>query len=302
MDSEKFSQLVVKNKTKIVFIVIDGLGGLPSSTSATAKSELEVARLPHVDALARESDLGLQKPLEEYMTVGSSAGHLALFGYDPLQYRVGRGIVEAIGLKIKVTDHDIMARGNWAKCDYGASGITVRDRRAGRIETRLAKKLAHKINKEIKNCDNAIVTLHQSVSHRFVAQFRFPYAITGDMARLSDSDPLRDDETVKPVKGLSGSAEEIAKVVNHFLEETYVLLHNEKNANGLTLRGFSTMPQMPSFDTLYQLKAACIAYYPMYLGLAQLLGMKVIAQKKDDTKEQCALLKKNFSKYDFFFL
>src|SRR5437588_5359473 len=118
------------SQTKIVLLVADGLGGLPLEPGG--KTELETARTPHLDGLVREGTCGLSVPVLPGITPGSGPGHLGLFGYDPLEYRIGRGILEALGIHFEVGPRDVATRGNFCTVDAGGK---ITDRRAGRPTT-----------------------------------------------------------------------------------------------------------------------------------------------------------------------
>src|SRR5215467_617061 len=127
---ELIRELREPSASKIVLLVADGLGGLP--LEAGGKTELETARTPNLDRCAREGVCGLSIPVLPGITPGSGPGHLGLFGYDPLQYRIGRGILEALGIHFQVGPKDVATRGNF--CTLDANG-KISDRRAGRPAT-----------------------------------------------------------------------------------------------------------------------------------------------------------------------
>src|SRR3954467_14385599 len=123
-------ELQEPSDSKIVLLVADGLGGLPVEPGG--KTELESARTPNLDACAREGVCGLSVPVLPGITPGSGPGHLGLFGYDPLEYRIGRGILEALGIQFEVGPRDVAVRGNF--CTVDDKGI-ITARRAGRPTT-----------------------------------------------------------------------------------------------------------------------------------------------------------------------
>src|SRR5690349_23474635 len=133
-------ELQEANGSKIVLLVADGLGGLPQE--AGGKTELETARTPNLDACVREGVCGLSTPVLPGITPGSGPGHLGLFGYDPLEYRIGRGILEALGINFEVGPRDVAIRGNF--CTLDAAG-KITDRRAGRPTTDRCKTMVEKL-------------------------------------------------------------------------------------------------------------------------------------------------------------
>lgn len=290
MDWEKLAQdLTLKNEAKIVLLVLDGLGDLPEN----GLTPLEKAKTPNLDRLAAESACGLTNPVLPGITPGSGPAHLSLFGYDPLTYILGRGILEALGVGVDVEKDDLVARGNFATIKDGL----VVDRRAGRISTEVNDRLCKKINKNLPPSSSLNISLFPGKEHRFVVRFR---AKNLNQA-LSDADPQKDNKPPVPTKPLKPEAEETAKLVNKFIEQATELLEDEEPANTILLRGFSQYPSIPSMTTLYKLTPAAIAYYPMYRGLAKLVGMDIL-DVTSETEEIFNTIEKQYDKYDFFFL
>ena len=291
MDLHKLTrELHVKNLTKIVMYVADGLGGLPQKPGGL--TELETARTPNLDALAKIGVLGGSIPVLPGISPGSGPGHLSLFGYDPLQYMIGRGALEATGIGFALQEGDVAIRANF--CTLDASG-KISDRRAGRIPTEESAPLAIKLrNVKIPAIEIFVEPVKE---HRFVIVFRG----TGLEGSVHDTDPqVTGVPPLDPVASDPGS-KKTADVAKEFIRQARELLAGEKKANGLTLRGFSGKPKLPSYEEVYGLNAAAIAVYPMYKGLARLVGMDIIgnAQTLD---EQMTVLEENWSKYDFFFI
>ncbi len=288
-----YRRISVKNDKKILLIVLDGIGDLP----VNGVTPLEAARTPNLDKLASESTLGLHFPVGRGITPGSGPGHLSLFGYDPLKYEVGRGVLSALGLGMELTERDVAARGNFATIDSDGKVI---DRRAGRIPTDLNRKLIEKLSKEIKEIDGVEVFLKTEAEHRFALVLRGE-----DLGgRVSDTDPqLTGKPPLEPV-GEDEKSQRTAEVVKKFIEKAAKILADEHPANFLLLRGFDKLPPVPSFEEIFKLKAGAIASYPMYRGVAKLVGMEILGIDGEGEllKEKIELLKKKWNEYEFIFL
>ncbi len=276
--------------SKIVLLVIDGLGGLPNPK--TGKTELETARTPNLDALAAKGICGLSEPISPGITPGSAPGHLALFGYDPVRFIIGRGVVEALGIDFNLEPRDIAARGNF--CTINKAGF-ITDRRAGRIPTEKSAKLCQLID-GIK-IDGVNIIVRTVKEHRLVVVFRGD----GLSADVSDSDPQQTGVTVKDVTAKYAIARRTADIANQFILKAREIMASHYPANMILLRGFSRRPEFPTMNEIYKLKPAAIASYPMYCGLAKAIGMEIL--KTGSTMEdEFETLKKNFKDYDFFFI
>ncbi len=283
-------ELTQPTDSKIVLLVMDGLGGLP----VNGLTELEAAHKPNLDETARRGICGLTDPVSPGITPGSGPAHLALFGYDPLFYQLGRGILEAMGTGVVVGRDDLVARGNFATF---RDGLIV-DRRAGRITTEENQKLCAFINQNLKEVEGIKVSLYPGKEHRFVLKLSGP----GLSEALTDADPQKEGKPAVPASPLSPEAEFTARVVNRFLDELGVLLRDEPKANYALLRGFSKFPSnLPPMSELYKIKPASIANYPMYRGLTRLLGMEVL-DVGPSTEEIFQVLEKNYDNYNFFYL
>jgi 2,3-bisphosphoglycerate-independent phosphoglycerate mutase len=291
MDNLRLIEKLSKPSTsKIVLIVIDGLGGIPHHYSN--KTELETARTPNLDSLAANGICGLSEPIKPGITPGSAPGHLALFGYDPLVFKIGRGVLEALGIDYHLRLDDIAARGNF--CIMNQDGL-ITDRRAGRISTDEASKLCQLIDGiEI---DGVKVITRPVKGHRLVTIFRGD----GLNPELSDSDPQETGVPTRNIAALNNEATYTASIANNFLAQAKEILSSERAANMILLRGFSTKPQFPSIADVYKLKAAAIANYPMYRGLARIIGMEVLETGQTE-QEALLTLQHNYGKYDFFFV
>ncbi len=283
-------ELVQPSDSKIVMLVGDGLGGLPSV--AGGPTELEAANTPNLDALAKKSVQGLSIPVKPGITPGSGPGHLGLFGYDPLRYIIGRGALEATGIGFELGPNDVAIRANF--CTLDAEG-KITDRRAGRISSDESAPLAIRL-RQVK-IPGIEVFVEPVKEHRFVVVLRGP-SLQG---KVKDTDPQRTGVVPHKPIAIDSASEKTAQVAAEFVAQACKLLAGEKKANGLTLRGFSTKPPLPSYQEVYGLRAAAIAVYPMYKGLARLVGMDIVgaAQSLD---EQMSVLEQNWSKYDFFFI
>lgn len=275
--------------SKIVLCVLDGLGGLPHPK--TGKSELETASIPNLDRLARMAVCGLSVPVGPGITPGSAPGHLALFGYDPLETIVGRGVLEAVGIDFPVKRGDVLVRGNFCTVDK-AGNIT--DRRAGRISTELNASLCPLLEKTIEDVQILTAPVRE---HRFVIVFRG----TGLSPEVTESDPQVTGVPPNSIKSLSSKATKMARIANQFVKSVGEILKNKKPANMILMRGFSQSPHLPSMKEIYQLKPAAIATYPMYRGLARLVGMDVLSTGTS-LDDEIATFKKYYKDYDFFFI
>ncbi len=286
--------LIQENPAKILLIVLDGVGGLPDSSGRT---ELESANTPNLDALAKGSACGLQVPVAYGITPGSGPGHLGIFGYDPVECQIGRGILEALGLGMEVRKTDVAVRCNYATIK---DGIII-DRRAGRIPTEQNKKLTDKLQKEIKKIDDAEVILAPGMEHRFAVIMRFPDNLAPDAAMLADTDPQKEGKAPLPATALSQKAERVSKIAGKFIDRVREILKNEEKANYILTRGFSNMPHIPTFKEAFGLNAIAIATYPMYRGLARLVDMETPALE-GSVEDEVKFLKQKYNDYDFFFL
>jgi len=287
--------LVVSNTTKIVLVSLDGLGGLPRPE--TGRSELETARLPNLSQLASEAACGLIRHVAPGITPGSGPGHLGLFGYDPLHYQVGRGVLEGLGIEFDLRAGDVAARGNFCTVD-GAGRIT--DRRAGRIATDVNVRLTERLRRI--RLPGVEVFVEPVKEHRFVLVLRARARGGARLAAgLSESDPQALGKTPLPVKALNPRAKATAALVNRFVAEARRLLADALPANMVLLRGFDQLPKLPRFPEVFGLRSAAIAAYPMYRGLAKLVGMEVL--KTGTTfDDELATLREHWDTYDFFFV
>lgn len=283
-------ELSVATSSKIVLLVIDGLGGLPDPE--TGLTELEAAHLPNLGRLAANSEVGLTVPLAVGVTVGSGPGHLALFGYDPLQFRFRRGATSAMGIGFPLQPGDVAARANFATVDD--SGLIV-DRRAGRISTEEGERLCALLRGI--DGDGVQILLAMEKGHRALVVFRGE----GLSDQLSDSDPHHERVPVASVRPLAPSAERSAAVVNRFIEKALEVLREERPANAVLLRGFAGPPKAPPMSEVFKLRAAAISAFPTYQGVGRIVGMEVLPAG-ETLESEIETLERYFDDYDFFYL
>lgn len=290
MNLEVLEEISITTPSKIVMLVIDGLGGLPDLK--TGKTELETAFTPHLDKLARSGACGLIDPIGPGITPGSGPAHLALFGYDPIKFRIGRGVLEALGVGFELTEGDIAARGNF--CTIDENGL-ITDRRAGRISTEKCAELCSLLSQiKLDGVETFVLPVRE---HRFMLVLRGK----GLKPDLSDTDPQKVGIAPYVVAAESPEARFTADMVNKFIEESKRILKKHYPANMILLRGFSQLPVIPSMSEIYKLKPAAIAKYPMYKGLARLVGMKIF-NVDGDFKEELKVLAECYNEHDFFFV
>ena len=297
IDFPYLDEIVIPTTSKIIMLTVDGLGGLPDPE--TRKSELETARLPNLDRLAAQSACGLTTPVVPGVAPGSGPGHLGLFGYDPLKYLIGRGVLEALGIGVQLEEGDVAARGNF--CTVDPDGLII-DRRAGRISTSATTPLVHGLDQ---------ITLPQAeLSVYPVQDYRFALVLRGEGVgeRVSETDPERHGVPPLDVRALpngdgviSVENQRTAASANVFIAEAKELLREQQPANMILLRGFSHIPHLPSMSERYRLAPAAIAAYPMYRGLASLVGMQVLSTGTT-FKDEITTLKERFDDHDFFYI
>jgi len=296
MDIHKLTRaLHTKNDTKIVMLVADGLGGLPQNPGG--KTELETAQTPHFDALAKKGVCGSSIPVLPGISPGSGPGHLGLFGYDPLEYLIGRGALEATGIGFELLEGDVAIRCNF--CTLDADG-NIADRRAGRIPTEQSAPLAIRL-REVKIPD-VEVFVEPVKEHRFVVVLRGIGPNQGKLGgNVADTDPQATGVPPLAPRATNPDSEKTAEVAAEFLKQAFELLAKESVANGCTMRGIASKPKLPSYEEVYGLRACAIAVYPMYKGLARLVGMDVIGEAQT-LDQQMDLLAEHWEQYDFFFI
>ncbi|RMF93785.1 MAG: 2,3-bisphosphoglycerate-independent phosphoglycerate mutase [Candidatus Schekmanbacteria bacterium] len=279
-----------KTESKILFLILDGLGGLQNPT--TGKSELESANIPNINKLASESVCGLSVPVSHGITPGSGPGHLSLFGYDPFKYNVGRGVLEALGVNFPLQPGDVAFRINMATVDE--NGI-ITDRRAGRIPTEKSKKICEELDEkiEIPGIETFVMAVKE---HRGALVFRGKN-LAGNIA---DTDPQKEGLKPKPAIALDEESKYTAELANKFIEKAAEIMKDKSPANFIMLRGASGYHGFPQMQDIYKLTPAAIATYPMYKGIVRLLGMDVV-DTGDTFEGEIKALHKYYDKYDFFY-
>jgi len=292
MDPELIDTLVVKNETKIVFLILDGLGGLPMG--GKGQTELEAARTPHLDALAKDSICGLLDPIGYGITPGSGPAHFALFGYDPIKNNVGRGLLSAAGIDLPMTARDLFMRVNFATIDYQGR---VTDRRAGRIDNETNRRLCQKLQEQIRLQSGIDVFFETEKEHRAL------FVLRGDELHeeIEETDPQKTGVPPLPPRPLIREAENTAAAIAELVEKAKEALADEKKANMVLLRGYARYRRFPSISERYSLNPLAIANYPMYRGIARLLGMTVNTGAVT-IEDEFAALCQNYNKFDFFFV
>jgi 2,3-bisphosphoglycerate-independent phosphoglycerate mutase len=287
--------LVIDAPTKIVLLVLDGLGDLPDA-SRGGRTPLEAARTPNLDALAPSAALGRLLPVAPGITPGSGPGHLGLFGYDPVTTTVGRGVLEALGAGFDLKPGDVAARANF--CTIDAGGV-VTDRRAGRIPSETCAALVAKLQRGIPRIQDVEILLQAGKGHRFVAVLRGP----GLAGEVSDADPHKEGRPTPAAQALvpNPAAEKTARIVNAFLQRAAEVLQAESPANAALMRGLSARPHLPGYAERFRLRAAAIASYPMYRGVAQLAGMDVLPTG-DTPADAFATAAQAWAGHDYLFI
>jgi len=275
---------------KMVLLVADGLGGLPHPE--TGLTEAETARTPNLDALASAGVSGLHVPVARGITPGSGPAHMALFGYDPVRYEIGRGVLEALGIDFDLRDGDVAVRMNFATID--AEG-KITDRRAGRIPTEKCVELSERLN--TIRLPGVELFVKPVKEHRAVLVVRGPGLVGG----LNDTDPQATGVPPNGLRAEDKAQEHTVEVLNAFLGAAFELLKSEPRANALTMRGIASLDKPPSFQKRFKVRAAAIAGYPMYRGVAGLVGMEVLPQAGDND-ELVRLLRESYDDFDFFFV
>jgi 2,3-bisphosphoglycerate-independent phosphoglycerate mutase len=291
MDSlDLIRELAIGAESKILLLVLDGLGGLPLTPDGP--TELEAARTPNLDALAARSICGMSVPVAQGISPGSGPGHLGLFGYDPLRFEIGRGVLEALGIGFDLQPQDIAARGNFCTLDPESGAIT--DRRAGRIPSEVGARLCGKLR-----------TIRLPGVETFVEpvkEYRFVLVLRGEGLEdgLTETDPQQTGVPPLPVEPTRPEAAPTAKLLNQWLAEARQLLADEHPANGCNLRGIAKDPGLPQMPDIYGLRCGAIATYPMYRGVAKLAGMEILPTG-DTIEDEVETLKDHWDAYDFFF-
>lgn len=292
MDFDVIKPLLSMNSaSKILLLVMDGLGGLPLEPGGM--TELETAKTPNMDKLAESSMMGLHQAIRTGITPGSGPAHLSLFGYDPLKYKVGRGALSALGIDFDLQPQDVAARGNFCSVDEEGR---VTDRRAGRIATEVSERLCALLNDKI-DIPGVEIFLQTVKDYRFLLVIRGE----GLKSDIEETDPLILGKEPLPATAMNPESEKAAEITREFVNQAQVILKDEHPANMLLLRGFAQIPTWPKFPDAFGVKSLAIAMYPMYRGVAKLVGMECMPAAHDYA-EEFTMLEENWDKYDFFFL
>ena len=291
MQFEYITDLLQDENKKIVLLILDGLGGLPMEGGG--KTELEAANTPNMDRLAAEGTLGQTIPVRHGVTPGSGPAHLSLFGYDPIEYQIGRGALSAFGIGLYLEKGDIAARGNFCTLD---SDGNITDRRAGRISNGAAIPLVEKLQ------SISIPGVTTEVKH--VKEYRFTVVMRGEGLEddILDTDPQETGVPPIPVTADQPGSEKAARLLQQWVDKAFEVLKDEPQANGVILRGFATNPGLPQLPDIFGLKSACIAVYPMYKGVSKLVGMDVIEFEGEYPEDEFAAAAKVWEDYDFLFI
>ena len=291
MDFKFLKNLIVPAQTRIVMLIMDGLGGLPLEPGG--KTELETACKPNLDRLAARSALGLTIPVAPGITPGSGPGHLGIFGYDPLRYEIGRGALEALGVDFELCPEDLAARGNF--CTLDSNGILT-DRRAGRLPTSQSLELLALL-REIR-LDSVECFIEPVKEHRFAYIMR-AHGLEDD---LCETDPQKIGVPPLPVAALQPGSEKAARLLNQFIEQARSRLAGKSPANMIMLRGFARFPQLPTYSEVFGLRAAAIAVNGMYRGVAKMVGMQVLKFDGDTLQDEISALENHWHAFDFFYI
>jgi 2,3-bisphosphoglycerate-independent phosphoglycerate mutase len=284
-------ELSIKHDSKIVLLIMDGVGGVPMQPGGL--TELEAARTPNLDTLASHSSCGLSNPVSPGITPGSGPGHLGLFGYDPLQYEIGRGVLEALGIGFELQPTDVAARGNF--CTVDAKGL-ITDRRAGRIPTEEGTRRVEMLRSiQLPGVQTFVEP---------VKEYRFVLVLRGEglSGEIHDTDPQQTGVAPLAAIAYDPAAERTAELVNQWIEQAAEILDGHLPANMLTLRGFAVDPNLPKFPEVYNLRAAAVAVYPMYKGVARLVGMDILKFEGDTPANEFNAVRQHWGEYDFFFV
>jgi 2,3-bisphosphoglycerate-independent phosphoglycerate mutase len=285
------NDMAVDNGSKIILLVMDGLGGLPLEPGGP--TELEAAKTPNMDALTARSALGLSEVVAPAFSPGSGPGHLSLFGYDPLEHLIGRGVLEAMGIGFQLQPQDIAVRANF--CTIDANG-NITDRRAGRISTEeCAKRVEFLRRIKIPGVEIFVEP---------VKEYRFVLVLRGEElgSAIPDNDPQLTGIPALPIRADDVGSEKTAQILRQWWAEANKVLAAYPPANSCLLRGISRDPGLPRFSEIYKIRSAAVATYPMYKGVAQLVGMKVIGHNAETPVEEFEVVKRHWKDYDFFFM
>ncbi len=294
-DAFLMKDLLIQNESKIIILLLDGVGDI--HTPESPHTSLELASTPNLDALAKESVLGRHTPISMGITPGSGPAHMALFGYDPTrpEYDAGRGVLESLGIDFNLLPTDVAIRGNFATRD--ASGIII-DRRAGRIPTSECTRLCKKVQESVGELEGV------EISVRPLKDYRFALILRGEglSHQICETDPQKTGLKPIPPTALSPEANKTELLLRKLVENYNKILADEPRANTVLLRGISMLPTLESMQSRFGLRPAAIATYPLYRGVAKLVGMELMPMV-DTVAEEFRILKENFAgPHNFFFI
>lgn len=288
-------QLLRENDSKIIILIMDGVGGIRNADYP--ETALEAASTPNLDSLARSGVCGRIMPIAPGVTPGSGPAHFALFGYDPLapENDAGRGVIEVTGSGFDLEDSDIAIRGNFATIDK--DGILV-DRRAGRIPHDECIRLCKKLGDSIKELYRAEILVMPVREYRFGVVLRSP----GLSPEVEETDPQVTGVKPLPPNPTSEAAERTSRIITEFVKQATEILADEEKANTVLMRGVSRKPSIEPFTERYKLRGAAVAAYPLYRGVARLCGMDLI-ETGYSPEEEFETVRSIYGKdYDFFFI
>ena len=298
MDALKLAEQLVKRAEiaqsgkKIVLLVLDGVGDIRHPDNGF-RTPLEQARCPNLDALAARSALGRILPVDYGITPGSGPAHLGLFGYDPRQIEIGRGVLEVVGMGMELRPGDVAARANFCT----VAGDKVVDRRAGRPSNEATAEKVQLLQQKIPRIDDVTLIMAAGMGHRFGIIFRGP----GLSAAVTDTDPHQDGEPIHEARAETDAARKTADIINRFSRMAREALTGSKPMNAVLTRGISEPPRIPSLTERFGLRCGAIATYPMYRGLASLVGMDLL-QTGPSVEDEFRAYLDSRNNYDFFFI
>ncbi len=292
--AEIVESLAQRTESKIVLLVLDGLGGI--RTQKAPKTELELANIPNLNQLARNGVCGRITPVSPGVTPGSGPAHFSLFGYDPTEesIQIGRGALEALGLGMDLKAGDVATRCNFATID---SQSRLTDRRAGRIPTEECVRLCQLLTRSLRRIDDVDVVIEPGEQYRFVVVFKGP----GLGGEIEDTDPQVTGVPALSAVPRNEASRKMASLADRFIAQANALLAKETKANSILMRGFSAMPHVRSMSDRWKLRPACIATYPLYRGVARVVGMEIL-QAGTEIADEFAALEKHWNDFDYFFI
>ncbi len=281
-----------EDDVSVVLLVLDGVGDVRHPDFGM-QTPLEKAHTPNLDSLAQKSALGRILPVDYGITPGSGPAHLGLFGYDPREVDIGRGVLEALGLDMDLEFDDLAARCNFCTMEDGV----ITDRRAGRPATEENVKLCSRLQVEISKIEDVEVIIQPGMGHRFAVIFRGPGLKEG----VCDTDPHENGEPLHTPEPSRPEAEKAARIINKFQKLALDVLEGCEPMNAILVRGVAERPDIASMEDRFKLKAGAIATYPMYRGLSKLVGMNII-DTGTSVEDEFRSYKETRSDFDYHFI